>query len=123
MKLELNAASLKRYVLPAVVVIALGLVFWAEWQSAVSFFFQKIEWGTHAAIILGWVLLLEWAVKLALSIPVFDRHGSGMEMNSIRNRIGNQDERPGDATAVGVSYAAVWVFRAVLVLSSFLYHG
>ena len=114
---------LKRHALAIGVIIALALVFWAEWSTASTFFAEMISWGAQAAIILAWVMVLEWAVKLLLSMQVFDANGSGTEMQMLRERLGTPGEARGDPLAVGVSYAAVWVFRAVLALSFFLHHG
>ena len=76
-----------------------------------------------AAIIIVCIVLIERGIKWFVSRDWFDQDAGALEQAHVRNRIGTEDERRGDAQANATVVASVWVFRGLFILAYFYFYA
>lgn len=68
-------------------------------------------------------LFLVFLTNLIRNLEWFDRHGPGVELDRVRDRVGTPDERPGDNTSCAMQWVSGTILIAVLYLSFFMVIG
>ena len=65
-------------------------------------------------------LLLVFLTNLIRNFKWFDAHGPGVEIGTVRDRVGTPEERPGDNTACGMQWLGGSIIIAFVNLAFFL---
>lgn len=76
----------------------------------------------QALAILVLVLFLAWVTLWVRTFSWFDRHGSSVELKVVHRRVGTPIEKPGDAIAIAIQYAANTILIAAMFAAIFLMH-
>ena len=109
------------------IAIAAGVVvagLWGEgWVKFIGFFFESMGFALQCTLIVGVALFVVWLSQLVRSMDKFDKHGAAKEMDTVRKRVGTDDEQPNDAIATAIQYGSTTILVAFVLLSFFMIHG
>ena len=90
-------------------------------KSGLAVFIASIPLFTVQIFVLAiFGLLINWFVGQVRSQDWYDGNGAAVELGKIRDRVGSEDEKPGDNEACGRQFMANTILIATIILAFFL---
>ena len=90
-------------------------------RSALAVFMASVPLFVIQIAVLATIgLIVNWFVGQVRSQDWYDGNGSAVEMGKVRNRIGTEDEKPGDNGACSRQFMANTILISIIILAFFL---